>query len=177
VVGPDDPRHFSMGETMTENNNDGPTVGLDRTFAPMLSELEDAEVKLVAEHAKAVAEVRRLDAELGRLQKVKSMMLGEPKAKRAASSTTRRPSAQRGDTPEGREQAARNRERVVEYITTLQGGAHFTAADLSKALDLPPQGLGPILSGMERNGLVENVGMTGERQPRKRYRKAQDLAT
>lgn len=146
---------------MTENN-DGPRSGLDRTFAPMLSELEDAEVKLVAEHARAVAEVRRLDAELGRIAKVKAVMLGDAKPKRDRSGRDR--------SGEDKGKAARNRERVMEYVRTLEPGRHFVASDLAKALDMPNQGMGPILAGVERHGLIEMVGMTDERPARKRYR-------
>lgn len=150
------------------NDDDEPRTGLDRTFAPMLSELEDAEVKLTAEHAKAVAEVRRIDAELQRLATVKRVMLGEPKPKRTRGRATTE--AKRvSDSPEGRAQATANRERVMEWVRTLDNGRHFIAKDVARALSMNVQGLGPILNGLERHGLVEAVGMEGH-PPRKRYR-------
>lgn len=155
---------------MTNNDHEAPSSPLQRTFAPMLSELEDAEVELTRQHAAAVREVQRLDAELERLRTVKKVMMGDttPKAKRGR---PRGEAARVADSPEGRAQAEANRERVMEHVRDLDPGRHFTAAELSRVLDMPPQGLGPILTGLERHGMVEVVGMTDGRQPRKRYRR------
>ena len=133
---------------------------LGRRFARMLSELEDAEVALVTRQSELSHELADVNAQLDRLASVKRVMLGQDAPKRR----------RKADTPEGRTQAVANREVVAAWLNGRENAESFSAQDAATATGLPTQGLGPILTGMARRGLVEVVGTNDD--GRKLYRRA-----
>lgn len=138
---------------MTDDNGTEPQGTLDRAFAGMLGELEDAETKLVQEQAKLAKELDRVSGELDRLQVVKAAMLGKPKpSKRAARSSADAPPRSDGGNPK---KTADNRKRVLQWVRTLEPGSEFTGGDVADALGIPSMGTGPILTGMSKAGMLK----------------------
>jgi hypothetical protein len=145
--------------TVDTGNDTTPRDELNRRFAGMLSELEDAEVALTTRQSELARELADVNTELDRLAKVKKVMLGEPagRAKRA------------GTTPRVTEKTKENRRKALAWLAEHTNGANFIAKDMAVAIGVPPQGLGPILVGLETRGFVEITGTNEE--GRKRYRR------
>lgn len=148
---------------MTEPDERQP---LQRRLAGMLSELEDAEVALTAEQSDLSKRLAIVNGELDRIAKVKRTVLGEDRPRgrpRSTSAPGERP------TPRVTAKTRENRRLVLEWLAQSADGQHFTAKDAARGTGIPPQGLGPILVGLETRRLVQVVGQTEE--GRKRYRR------
>lgn len=153
-----------MIDVGTSNNGSEEREPLTRRLAGMLSELEDAEVALTNEQAELAQRLATVNAELDRVAKVKRTILGEPaRAGRprgsGSTATTYKPSGKTLD----------NRKAVLAWLADRENGANFTAKDASRATSIPAQGLGPILVGLEKRGLIETTGRNAD--DRKVYRR------
>lgn len=128
--------------------NDEPRGELDRRFAGMLGELEDAETALVTRQAELSRELAKVDGELDRLTKVKAAMLGgdRPKARRSRSGGR------------ARQRADENRDRIMAWVGALENGHRFTASEVAEAVGMSTQGMGPILAGLARGGEIVQAG-------------------
>jgi hypothetical protein len=147
---------------MTDESTTTPREIVKRASAGALSTLEDAEVALATRQAALSRELHDVNAELDRLAKVKRLLLGEPAPKR-------------GSRPKKPSDTEANRDRVTTWLADRDNG-EFSAGDIVEATGLNSHGLGPILSSLERRGVIVQAGMTDTHPPRKRYRVAETLA-
>jgi hypothetical protein len=137
---------------MADDNGSDPVSAVDRVFAGMLGELEDAETQLVVEQDRLAKELQRVQAELDRLQAAKAAMMGAPQRRKPGPKPG---SATRTSNPSyGAGKADANRKAVLEWARTLDAGTEFTGGEVSEALNMPTMGTGPILSGMAKAGML-----------------------
>lgn len=142
-----------------DGDGDGaPTSALDRAFAVMLGELEDAETELTKRQSELAKELDGVSAELDRLANVKAAMLGKPVRRKArAARTEGEPVEPRGaKATAAATRAERNRERVMAYARE-HVGEEWVTTELAETLGVLPQSLGPVLAGLQRRGLVRVV--------------------
>lgn len=140
----------------------GPTSTLDRTFAVMLGELEDAETDLTQRQAALARELADVEAELQRLAAVKSAMLGT--RRRSAGAGSARPRNVRNvDTPAKNRRGAgaeAKAQRVLAWAATLDDG--FRPHDASEMLGSSVKGVASLLIGMVRRGELVRSGGPGK---------------
>lgn len=122
------------------------TSEIDRKFAVMLAELEDTATELTARLSKLHKEAEAVEAELQRVEGVRTAMLGRP--------TRRKPGPKPTTTPGTRERkstaAADRVERIKEYARA--NGGTFTGRAAAEEIGMAFQGVGPVLAGMVRRG-------------------------
>lgn len=139
---------------MADDNGGDPVSAVDRVFAGMLGELEDAETQLVVEQNRLAKELQRVQGELDRVQAAKTAMIGAPKR--------RGPGRPPGGSRETRDtnpsygvgKVKANRKLVLDWARTLEPGTEFTGGEAAEALGMPSMGTGPILSGMAKAGML-----------------------
>lgn len=122
--------------TMPTNNGTEPAGDVERTFAGMLSELEDVATRLTVREHELARELQEVQAELQRVETVRTAMTGK---------------AAKPKVPAYKAQASRGAEKVAkikEWAKDRDG--EWTTADAGEALGLSAQGLGPVLAGMVR---------------------------
>lgn len=124
-------------------DDDNPST-LDRTFAVMLTELEDAATTLTNRQNVLARQLAEVDAELDRVEAVRAAMVGQRKP--LAPRQTRRHRA----STEGRKETASQRrvDRIMTWAKARDG--EFTGADVAAMLEVNVQGVGPVLAGMVR---------------------------
>lgn len=143
-----------MTEEVSDNGTPQRTAAedLQRTFAPMLAELEDKEMELVNRQNTVARELESISAELERLASVKAAMLGQavrPTKRRRGGASTPGPSPKAGSV---RTEKQQRQERVLAWAR--EQAEPFSGSDVSEALDLPLNGTGPVLAAMARAGLL-----------------------
>lgn len=115
--------------------------GLNRTFAGLLSDLEDEEVRLTGRQSELSKELREVEAELDRIAAVKRAIHGKT-------------------PPTSRPPKAKGRARgqlADEFVAGLASGGTFTARELADHLDADGRGVGPIVSRLVREGTITVV--------------------
>lgn len=120
-----------------------------RTFAVMLAELEDTATELTNRQAELSRELADVDAQLDRVEAVRSAMVGHRKP-----SAPRTPGGRRRSSGEGRKETASQR-RVAKVLAWARhreanGQPEFMGADMAEMLEVNVQGVGPVLAGMVR---------------------------
>lgn len=141
---------------MSNNNDEAPTNTLDRTFAVMLAELEDAETALTQRQAALARQLDDVSSELDRLANVKAAMLGKPTKK--VRTTRAEPSKAGPTTP-----AAQEKVRAIIGLARERDGEPFTGAQAAERLGINAQGVGPVLAGMVRRGELAREDHEGGR--------------
>lgn len=129
---------------------------LTRTFAPMLAELEDAEVKLTADAHRLARELEAVSQGIEHIQTVKAAMLGAPAAPTNGTTPPRRGKKRNALDPDSRAGHMRaKRDRIMAWAR--ERDTPFKAVDVAEALELPRGGVGPICTGLAQNGLLELI--------------------
>lgn len=125
-------------------SDDSTTSEIDRKFAVMLAELEDTATELTARLSKLHKDAEAVEAELQRVEGVRTAMLGRPARRKPAS-------AKPSTTRERKNSAASGRvERIKEYARA--NGGTFTGRAVAEEIGMAFQGVGPVLAGMVRRG-------------------------
>lgn len=129
---------------------DHETTGLNRTFAGLLSDLEDEEVRLAGEQSRLSKELQEVEGELERIAAVKRAIHGgaSPQAPKRAP---------RPYTRTDRERAQGRHEQAMAFVSALDNGATFDARALSEHLGTDGRGVGPLVGRMVREGVIEIV--------------------
>jgi hypothetical protein len=123
------------------------TSDIDRKFAVMLAELEDTATELTARLSTLHKEAEAVEAELQRVEGVRTAMLGRPARRKPGP----KPSTKPGTTRERKSTAAADRvERIREYARA--NGGTFTGREVADEIGMAFQGVGPVLAGMVRRG-------------------------
>lgn len=123
--------------------------GLNRTLAGLLSELEDEEVRLANRQSELSKELQGVEGELERIAAVKRAIHG-------------------GGAPPARKRTGQNypserRKRSEEFVKALDNGATFGGRELAEYLGTDGRGVGPLVAGLERRGVI--VRVEGETSP------------
>jgi cell pole-organizing protein PopZ len=121
-------------------NHDGSSGEVSRTFAGMLSELEDVATRLTVRQAALAKELAEVDEELRRIEAVRAAMTGR---------NAYRPSSASREGRKRASQAARV-EKITEWAR--ERGGEFTGREAAQVLGMSHQGVGPIMAGMVRRG-------------------------
>jgi len=128
-----------------EDEDAGNTSEVDRRFAGMLAELEDLATELTQSHAAKLREADAIAMELERVENTRAAMLGKPK-RRAVKEYPPRTTPRAGE----KDAARRRVERITEYMAEQAGPVD--GRQVADFLEMPYQGVGPIMAGMVRRG-------------------------
>jgi hypothetical protein len=128
------------GIGMAGNNGpDRESSDVERTFAGILSELEDVATALTVRQTELARELGEVESELHRIEAVRSAMTGGKPAKKPRAG--------------GREKRPTMEERSAQIIAwARERGDDFTVTEAAQFLGMKNQGIGPILAGMAKRG-------------------------
>lgn len=128
------------GVGMAGNNGPGrESSDVDRTFAGILSELEDVATALTVRQTELARELGDVEAELHRIEAVRAAMTGgKPAAKKK---------------PEKRPTMEERTKQIIAWAQ--ERGDDFTVPDAGQFLGMKNQGVGPILAGMVKRGELQ----------------------
>jgi hypothetical protein len=129
-------------------SDDNTTSEIDRKFAVMLAELEDTATELTTRLSKLHKEAEVVEAELQRVEGVRTAMLGKPARRR--SPTTAAPSSTATVRERDKEASADRVEKIKDYARA--NGGTFTGRAAADHIGMAFQGVGPVLAGMVRRG-------------------------
>jgi hypothetical protein len=127
--------------------SDDSTTSVDRKFAVMLADLEDTATELTARLSTLHKEAEAVEAELQRVEGVRTAMLGRPVRRKAATAS---PTSTATVRARDKEAAANRVERIKEYARA--NGGTFTGRAAADHIGMAFQGVGPVLAGMVRRG-------------------------
>lgn len=126
----------TRGRGMPNNNGTEPAGDVERTFAGMLSELEDVATRLTVRQSELAKELSEVEAELHRVETVRAAMAGKSKP-----------------VPKYKANASKGAEKVARITAWAKDrDGEWTSTDAGEALGVSAQGLGPVLAGMVRRG-------------------------
>lgn len=146
---------IQLGGHMGDNNNDP----LSHTFAGMLGDLEQAETQLLTRQSELAKQLQAVERELDRIANVRAAMMGQPLrvAKRGRTTT---------GGPHPYKQPSATAHAVAQILEHLKAnGGMITGREAADLVNRPPQGVGPMLTGMVRRGELE-VGLADDGETR-----------
>jgi hypothetical protein len=127
----------SRGRPMTNDNGGAPSV--TNTFAGMLGEVEDLATKLTLRVDELTRELQSAQSELERVERVRTAMIGGPVRKKATP---------RDGRSRAKQEAAA--ERASKVLAWAKDRGEWGGHEAAEFLDMPNQGVGPVLAGMVR---------------------------